>query len=80
MKCIFVYRYVDFINLMSYDYHFYTKVTPFTGFNSPLYPTDNEKDYLQTLNINYSAHYWNALGMDKEKIIVGLPTYGHTFR
>lgn len=65
---------------MSYDYHFYTRTTPFTGFNSPLYATDNEKDYLQTLNINYSAYLWNTLGMDKEKIVVGLPTYGHTFR
>uniref|UniRef100_V5GTJ2 Acidic mammalian chitinase n=2 Tax=Anoplophora glabripennis TaxID=217634 RepID=V5GTJ2_ANOGL len=73
-------EYVDYINLMSYDYHFYTRFTPFTGINSPLYGTSSEKYYLATLNINYSSNYWNYLGMDRSKIIVGLPTYGHTFR
>lgn len=27
----FINQYVDFVNLMSYDYHFYSKWTPFTG-------------------------------------------------
>lgn len=81
MKLIFFYyRYVDFVNLMSYDYHFYTVATPLTGLNSPLYASPNEQYYLGTLNINFSSFYWNYLGMDREKIIVGLPTYGHTFR
>lgn len=72
-------EYVDYINLMAYDYHFYTKITPFTGINSPLYATSSEKFYLASLNINYTTNYWNYLGMDRTKIIVGLPTYGHTF-
>ncbi|XP_050302926.1 chitinase-3-like protein 2 [Anthonomus grandis grandis] len=72
--------YVDFVNLMSYDYHYYTGVTPFTGINSPLYAKSSELFYLATLNINYSSHYWNYKGMDKSKIVIGLPTYGHTFR
>ncbi|XP_057668807.1 chitinase-3-like protein 2 [Diorhabda carinulata] len=72
--------YVDFINMMSYDYHFYSKWTPFTGFNSPLYASDQEIFYFQTENVNYSANLWNHLGMDRSKIIVGLPTYGHTFK
>ncbi|CAG9813174.1 unnamed protein product [Phaedon cochleariae] len=76
----YINEYVDFINVMSYDYHFYTKVTPFTGINSPLYTADNEKYYLSTLNINYSVNYWNYLGVERHKINVGLPTYGHTFR
>lgn len=74
------FSYVDFVNLMSYDFHYFTSATPFTGINSPLYETSSEKFFLATLNINYSSHYWNHLGMDKSKIIVGLPTYGHTFR
>lgn len=65
---------------MSYDYHYYTKFTPFTGINSPLYAASSDKFYLATLNINFSVNYWNYLGMDRSKIIVGLPTYGHTFR
>ncbi|CAG9831103.1 unnamed protein product [Diabrotica balteata] len=72
--------YVDFINVMSYDYHFYSKWTPFTGFNSPLYASDDEVFFFGTMNVNYSANYWNQLGMDRAKIIVGLPTYGHTFK
>ncbi|KAH1011555.1 chitinase-3-like protein 2 [Dendroctonus ponderosae] len=73
-------EYVDFVNLMSYDFHYFTSVTPFTGINSPLYETSSEKYFLTTLNINYSSHYWNYLGMDKSKIVIGLPTYGHSFR
>lgn len=72
-------EYVDFINVMSYDYHFYTTTTPFTGINAPLYATPNEIGYFSTLNINYSANYWNLNGMEKQKIIIGLPTYGHTY-
>ncbi|VEN57392.1 unnamed protein product [Callosobruchus maculatus] len=73
-------EYVDFVNLMSYDYHYFTKETPFTGYNSPLYASENERYYLGTLNINYSSNYWNMMGMDRKKILIGLPTYGHSFR
>ncbi|CAH0549109.1 unnamed protein product [Brassicogethes aeneus] len=76
----YINEYVDFINLMSYDYHFYTKFTPFTGLNSPLYGSSNEASIFSSLNINYSVNYWNYKGMDKSKIVVGLPTYGHSFK
>lgn len=76
----YINRYVDYINLMSYDYHFFTKLTPFTGLNSPLYSHTKESGYMKTLNINSSAYYWHENGMDKSKIIVGLPTYGHSFQ
>lgn len=71
---------MDFVNLMSYDFHFYTQTTPYTGLNSPLYASDNELYVLSTLNVNFSSLYWNSLGMSREKIIIGLPTFGHTFR
>lgn len=74
------FRYVDYVNLMSYDYHFYTKLTPFTGINSPLYASSVEHGYFTTLNINYSANYWISKGMGREKIVIGLPTYGHTYQ
>lgn len=73
------FRNVDFINLMSYDYHFYTKYTPMTGFNAPLFPRNDEHGYFSTLNMNYSAFYWLNKGMDKSKIVIGLPTYAHSF-
>lgn len=73
-------EYIDFVNLMSYDYHFYTTMTPYTGINSPLYSNPSQIGYFSTLSTNYSANYWHSLGMDKKKIIVGLPTYGHTYK
>ncbi|KAL7031189.1 hypothetical protein ACKWTF_006928 [Chironomus riparius] len=71
---------VDYVNIMTYDYHFYTKGTPYTGFNAPLYARSNEKGFFETLNINYSVNYWMSKGLDRSKIIIGLPTYGHSFK
>lgn len=72
-------QYVDFVNVMTYDYHYYTKYTPFTGLNSPLYPRASEQLYLATLNINYTVHMYLSKGLDPSKIVVGIPTYGHSF-
>lgn len=72
-------KYADFVNLMAYDFHSYSKYTPFTGMNSPLFNKKDEHFYLSTLNINYTAHLWVEKGMDRKKIMIGLPTFGHTF-
>ncbi|XP_055952726.1 acidic mammalian chitinase-like [Argiope bruennichi] len=72
-------KYVDFINLMSYDYHDFFWYTPFTGHNSPLFNSSREKDYFSTLNTAWSANYWHEQGMPKSKIMVGIPTYAHTY-
>nr|XP_022903706.1 chitinase-3-like protein 2 isoform X1 [Onthophagus taurus]XP_022903707.1 chitinase-3-like protein 2 isoform X2 [Onthophagus taurus] len=71
---------VDFVNVMTYDFHFYTKFTPFTGINSPLYSLPHDVGIFGTLNINYSINFWVSQGMDKDKVVVGLPTYGHTYK
>uniref|UniRef100_A0A2A4K0C3 GH18 domain-containing protein n=1 Tax=Heliothis virescens TaxID=7102 RepID=A0A2A4K0C3_HELVI len=71
--------YVDFVNIMTYDFHYFTKFTPFTGFNSPLYRRSTEQLYLATLNINYTVQMYRDKGLDISKIVVGIPTYGHTF-
>lgn len=75
-----LFRYVDFVNLMSYDYHFYVWYYPITGLNAPLFSHAAESGYLSTLNVNYSVHYWLSKGMPREKLIVGIPTYGHNYR
>uniref|UniRef100_A0A6B2E6R6 Putative chitinase n=1 Tax=Phlebotomus kandelakii TaxID=1109342 RepID=A0A6B2E6R6_9DIPT len=72
--------YADFINIMTYDYHFYASSSPMTGINAPLFARTNEKGLLGMLNINYTAHYWVEQGMERDKIVIGLPTYGHSFR
>ncbi|EDW75279.2 uncharacterized protein Dwil_GK20091 [Drosophila willistoni] len=71
--------YIDYVNLMSYDFHFYAKDTPFTGLNAPLYARLNEQSIMATFNINYTAHWWLKNGLEPQKLVVGLPTYGHSF-
>lgn len=73
-------RHVDFINLMSYDYHFYIWYYPVTDLNSPLYPRSLETGYLTSLNVNFSANYWVLKGMPREKIVIGIPLYGHSYK
>lgn len=51
-----------------------------TGLNAPLYARSNEVGFFETLNINYSVNYWMSKGLDRSKIIIGLPTYGHSYR
>jgi len=74
-----IFRHVDFVNLMSYDYHFYVWYFPVTDLNAPLFPRCTETGYMSTLNVNFSVQYWLAKGMPREKIVVGVPTYGHSY-
>lgn len=71
---------VDFVNVMAYDFNLYTPGTPFTGLNAPLYPSQVDNGVFSYMNINYSAYNLHANGLDRNKIVIGLPTYGHTFR
>lgn len=71
---------MDYVNIMCYDYHMFSKLTPWTGINAPLYPTSKDQGIFEIMNINYSANYWISKGMDRSKIVIGLPTYGHSFK
>jgi len=64
----------DFINLMSYDLHGAWEA--FTGHNSPLYTETggNEK-----LTVDYAVNLWLERGCPKEKLVMGMGTYGRTF-
>lgn len=73
-------NYVDFVNIMTYDFNFYSKQTPWTGLNSPLYKRHSDASVLAMLNINYSVNYWEQRGLERSKIVIGLPTYAHTFK
>nr|WOK42676.1 chitinase 3 [Diaphanosoma celebensis] len=72
-------NYVDFVNMMGYDLHSFKWYLPLTGHNSPLYARSDDWNMFGTVNLNWTAYYWVQLGMPKEKIIIGLPTYGQSY-
>ena len=73
-------KYVDFVNLMGYDFHSFHWYLPLTGHNAPLYSHSDEWPMFSTVNLNWTAFYWIQLGMPREKLVIGLPTYGQTYQ
>ncbi|KAI5093558.1 chitinase, acidic.1 precursor, partial [Silurus meridionalis] len=69
---------VDFVSIMTYDYHgAWEKVT---GHNSPLFKSSLDKGNHEQHNINATVSYWMSKGARPEKLMLGFPTYGRTFR
>ncbi len=63
---------VDFINLMTYDFHgFWGKPTT-TGMNAPLYGDSG-------LNVDACVQLWLNNGVPPAKLIMGVPFYGRSF-
>uniref|UniRef100_A0A914ZRQ1 GH18 domain-containing protein n=1 Tax=Parascaris univalens TaxID=6257 RepID=A0A914ZRQ1_PARUN len=67
-------KYVDFILLMSYDFHGAWETE--TDIHNALYGRQNETAEHQMLNIDWAANYWANQGMPREKIVIGIATYG----
>ena len=68
---------VDYLVLMSYDFH--GGWEHYTGHVSPLYPPHNTTDVDLTLNVQFAANYWLQLGCPRNKLLIGLITYGRSF-
>lgn len=68
-------KYLDWISVMTYDFHGHWEKK--TGHVSPLYyyPGD-EYDYF---NANFSMRYWIEKGAPASKLIMGVPLYGQSF-
>lgn len=70
-------KYLDFINVMAYDYHggWETKV----GHHAPLYSRPEEKPEDHILNVNFSVNYWIQKGAPRDKLVLGMGLYGRSF-
>ncbi|KAK1900728.1 Acidic mammalian chitinase [Dissostichus eleginoides] len=69
---------LDFINVMTYDYHGHWEAA--TGHNSPLYGSSMDSGTHIHHNINSSISHWLVKGAPAEKLLLGFPTYGRTYR
>jgi len=68
---------LDWVNMMTYDLN--GAWESFTGFNAPLYPRANENGGREFLNVHWSLNYWVQGGCARNKMVVGLATYGRSF-
>ena len=72
-----IHAYLDWINIMTYDFH--GGWDPVTNFNAPLYPhpSDPYGEYMQTrFNADYAVNGYLASGVPSGKIVMGMPFYG----
>jgi chitinase len=70
-------KWLDFINLMAYDFH--GKWEKQAGHNAPLYAPSSDSEWRKQLSVSFAAKMWMRLGTPKEKLIIGMPTYGRSF-
>ncbi|GAB6134803.1 glycosyl hydrolase family 18 protein [Thermococcus prieurii] len=74
-------KYLDFIDIMTYDYH--GAWDNVTGFLAPLYADPNApyKDPVVKweFNVNYTVHWYLKHVPDRTKLVIGLPFYGRSF-
>ncbi|XP_076088867.1 chitinase-3-like protein 1 isoform X2 [Mytilus galloprovincialis] len=62
-------KYVDFINVMAYDYFgTWSKVSGFTG---SLFSRLSDPTYSPELSQNWTIHYWMKKGAPPEKLVMG---------
>ncbi len=69
---------VDIINVMTYDYHggWEDKL----GLNAPLNKRPDEVDQLSlSSNVNFTVNYYIEKGVDKKKMVMGMPFYGRAW-
>lgn len=72
-----MYKYLDFVHVMCYDYH--GKWDKKTGHNAPLYSRPGETGKDLTLNVEYTIAYLVKNGAKLEKTVLGVPLYGRAF-
>lgn len=68
-------RTLDFVNVMTYDYHGSWEKK--TGHVAPMYYFPG--DEFDNFNSNFTLNYFMEMGVPREKIIMGMPMYGQTW-
>ncbi|KAL1492113.1 hypothetical protein ABEB36_012603 [Hypothenemus hampei] len=68
-------KYLDWIAVMTYDYH--GQWDKITGHVAPMYTHPEDID--ATFNTNFTINYWIEQGADRKKIVMGMPMYGQSF-
>ncbi|XP_063813321.1 acidic mammalian chitinase-like [Pseudophryne corroboree] len=71
-------RLLDFISVMTYDFH--GGWDTLSGHNSPLCRGSTDVGDLIYFNTMFAMNYWKDNGTPAEKLLIGFPTYGRTFR
>ena len=66
---------LDWVNIMSYDYHGHFDSPKKTGVNAPLYDSAPDGKFYVDLTL---TNYLQA-GIPRHKISLGMPTYGRTY-
>jgi len=70
---------LDFFNLLTYDYH--AAQEPAVNHHSPLYRPDDwsEYDFRKDLNIDATVRFYLDNGAQRDKLVLGIPTYGRSY-
>lgn len=70
-------KYVDMFNVLTYDYFEFSNNV--AEHHSLLYPISSEKE-TEKRNANYTITYLISKGASKNKLNLGIPTYGRSFK
>lgn len=71
----------DWLNIMSYDYFVFKPYAPFTGPNCPLHPiVDPYVPFLGKLSLSWTLARLVEEQIPREKIVMGIPTFGRAYR
>ncbi|XP_053610202.1 mucin-2 isoform X2 [Plodia interpunctella] len=72
-------KYLDWMNLLTYDYH--SAFEPAVNHHAPLYPLEEPNEYSDDseLTIDYTIKYYLENGADAHKLVLGIPTYGRSY-
>lgn len=73
---------LDWINVMTYDFHGWFPEQKYTGHNSPLFALPEEEDPNHpghNLNSDSAIRYWIQQGADPSKLLMGMAAYGRGF-